>query len=116
MVHEQTWVKVNAQVDKRIAPVIAKLNAIEGLQTLDSCQGVPGSKPAHVYFYYGEWQTISRFMFEVLGPRLALEIGDTGTASVEVFNGSQPMGKLVFDTEATNQVASVLDQLVHERP
>ena len=113
--HEEVWVKVNASVDRGIAPVVALLNEIDGLQTLDSCQGTPGEKPAHVYFHYGDWKCIGHFVFEVLAPKLALEASDIGTASVEVFNGSIPMGKLSFEPEATEVVASVLNVIVHER-
>jgi hypothetical protein len=114
--HHQVWVKVNAPVDAGIAHVVEILNRIPGLQTLDSCEGIPGKKPAHVYFNYGDWKKICRFTFSCLGPKLAKATDGEATASVEVFNGSNPMGKLSFDTEATAKVTSVLEGLIHERP
>ena len=112
--HKQVWTKVNAQVDEGIAEIVRLLNAIPDLQTIDSCQGTPGGvKPAHVNFYYGDWKTICQFMFEMLGPRLAEAITGDSVASVEVFNGSLPMGKLSFDAEATNVVASVLRRIAN---
>jgi hypothetical protein len=114
--HAQVWVKVNAPVDEGIAAVVEMLNRLPGLRTIDSCEGIPGKKPAHVYFNYGDWKKISRFAFAELGPELAKAMDGDAVASVEVFNGSDPMGKLSFDTEATPKVASVLKRLIHERP
>jgi len=114
--HSQVWVKVNAPIDAGIADVVSILNRIEGLHTLDSCEGISGAKPAHVYFNYGDWHQIGDLMFNRLGPALFERFGSEATVSVELFNYSEPMGKLSFDKEATPSVASVLDQLLHERP
>jgi hypothetical protein len=50
--HSTINVKVNAPVDKNIAPLVMALNRFDGLLTLDSCEGGKG-KPAYVYFKYG---------------------------------------------------------------
>ena len=114
--HQQTWVRVNAQVDKGVAEVVTLLNSFKNLQTVDSCEGIrDGVKPAHVYFYYGDWHNLGHFMFDVLAPRLVDAIGNDALASVEVFNGSTPMGKLSFEPEACPKVASVLRQLASAR-
>ena len=114
--HEQTWVKVNAQVDRGIARVVSLLNSLDGLQTIDSCEGIAGSKPAHVYFNYGDWRKLGALMFERIGPALWAQFGREALVSVEMFNGSEPMGKLSFDKEATSVVASLLESLLHDRP
>ena len=105
--------KVNAPVDVGIAEIVSLLNSLPDLQTVDSCEGIPGRKPAHVYFYYGDWQRVSRFMFAELGPALCDMVRG---ASVEVFNGSEPMARLSFEPEATQEVASVLKRVIYERP
>ncbi len=51
---------------------------------------------AYVFFYFGDWQTISRFAFEVIAP--ALNGIDGAKISVQIFNGSEPMGKLSVGT------------------
>ncbi len=107
--HKQVWVRVNAPVDSGVARIVELLNSIPKLQTVDSCQGIPGQKLAHVYFYYGDWKRISRFVFHKLRP-----IGKC--ASVEVFNGSLPLGKLSFEMKATTKVASILQRALQERP
>jgi hypothetical protein len=114
--HEQVWVKVNTLVDRGIARIVSILNSVEGLQTLDSCEGISGSKPAHVYFNCGPWENLGQLMFDRIGPVLWRHFGRDALVSVEMFNGSEPMGKLTFDKEATDVVASLLDHLLHERP
>jgi hypothetical protein len=114
--HEQVWVKVNAPVDRGIARIVAILSSIEGLRTLDSCEGIAGYKPAHVYFNFGSWAKIGSLMFDRIGPALWERLGSEALVSVEIFNESEPMGKLSFDKEATDVVASLLDQLLQERP
>jgi hypothetical protein len=47
--HTQVVVKVNAEVDEHVAPLVSALNEFEGVITLDSCQGDKGLM-AYVYF------------------------------------------------------------------
>jgi hypothetical protein len=114
--HEQVWIKVNAPVDRGIAQIVSILNRLDGLRTLDSCEGIPSQTPAHIYFNYGDWRKIGALMFERIGPALWGRLGSDAVVSLEIFNASEPMGKLSFDKEATNMVASLLDQLIYERP
>lgn len=110
--HSQVWVKVNAPIDAGIAQIVLILNRIEGLHTLDSCEGITDEKPAHVYFNYGDWRQIGDLMFNRIGPALFDRFGSETSVSVEVFNGSDPMGKLSFDKEATDAVTFVLGDLL----
>jgi len=114
--HEQVWIKVNTRVDRGIARVVSALNCLDGLQTVDSCEGIAKYKPAHVYFYYGDWHQIGTLVFDRIGPALWGRLGNEAIVSLEVFNDSAPMGKLSFDKEATNVVASILEELLYERP
>lgn len=115
--HQQVWVKVNAPVDQGIARVVAALSRLDHLHTLDSCEGIKGSKPAHVYFNYGDWREIGELMFERIGPALWGKCGDQAIVSLEIFNESIPMGKISFDKESTDIVASLLEEsLSYERP
>jgi len=56
--HKQVMVKVNAECDEGIAPLVLALNEINGVTTLDSCQqGVSGE--AYVFLDYGNtWQDL----------------------------------------------------------
>jgi hypothetical protein len=114
--HEQVWIKVNAPVDRGIARVVSLLSEFQCLHTLDSCEGIEGGKPAHVYFNCGDWRELGHLLFDQIGPALWRRFGNDAVVSLEIFNDSRPMGKLSFDNEATDVVASVLDSLVHDRP
>jgi len=110
--HSQTFVKVNAEVDTGIAAVVSALNEIEGLQTIDSCEGECGRKSAYVYFWFGDWDRLASLAFREIEPKLSAALGGDYRVSVEVFDGSRPTGKLEFSAEATEIVASALKQVV----
>jgi len=61
--HEQVWVKVNAPVDAGVAESVSVLNGVDGLETLQSCQGDAGGKLGYVYFACGDWNRMCRFVF-----------------------------------------------------
>lgn len=104
--HPQTWVKVNATVDQGVAEIVLLLSRVEGLQTVDSCQG-EGDRLGHVYFYYGDWQAVSALLFGTLAPQLA-HIGEDVRLSVEIFNGSGPMAALRFHPASASAIAAAL--------
>jgi hypothetical protein len=47
--HGQVVVKINAEVDEQVAPLVSALNEFDGTFTIDSCQGDARSM-AYVYF------------------------------------------------------------------
>ena len=107
--HPTTWVKVNAPVDEGIAELVALLSEVDGLETIDSCQGDPDHEmPAYVFFCFTDWETICRFAFDVVSPALAKIDADT-SVMVEIFNGSEPMGKIqIRSPEAIPAVVAAL--------
>ena len=75
IMHPQLWVKVNAQVDERMASIIEALSAFPTLQTIESCQRSAGT--AWVSFAFGEsWRDLAKFIFGFLAPRLRARVGD----------------------------------------
>jgi len=108
--HDQVWVKVNAQVDIGIAEIVELLNRVDGLETLQSCQGIPGEAPAYVYFSCGDWQNVCRFVFDEVGPKLHERLDDEVRASVELLGGNA-VGKLSFSAEAASLIASALKEV-----
>jgi hypothetical protein len=108
--HPQTWVKVNAAIDARIAEIVALFNQVEGLETLQSCQGEPGERQAYIYFSFGEWQTLCRFVFDSMTPRLTEYLGED--VKLEIIAAERPMAKMSFSAEAIPQVTSALKEVV----
>lgn len=60
MTHQQVLIKVNAEVDRGVAPLVQALNEIEGVITLDSCENGGNGWGAYVYFTYQKgWQALA---------------------------------------------------------
>ena len=120
--HQQTWVKINAHVDEGIACLVSALNNVVGLETIESCQGEPAINPqgvepvGYVYFYYGDWQKICHFAFNVIKSAF---VGIQGASiSVEIFNGSDPMGKISVSTPLIPKLTTALTEAIsrHKTP
>ena len=108
--HEQTWIKVNAPVDAGVAELVSILNTVDGLETLQSCQGDPGKKNGYVYFACGDWQKICEFVFGKIGPTLKNKVDEDAELTVEATSADTPMAKLSFKAEATGIVVSALKE------
>ena len=117
MAHPQTWVKVNAPVDEGVAEIVAVLNTVDGLETLQSCQGDPGESDGYVYFACGDWRHVSQFVFEQVGPELKRQLDEDARLVIEATNAEEPMAKLSFRADAAGMVASALKEVLrYERP
>jgi hypothetical protein len=108
--HEQTWIKVNAPVDVGVAEIVSILNTVDGLETLQSCQGDTGKKDGYVYFACGDWHQTCRFVFQKIGPTLKNKVDEDVKLTVEVTSADFPMAKLSFKAEATDIVVSALKE------
>jgi len=111
--HEQVWVKVNAQTDKAVAEVVSLLNSVNGLETLQSCQGDPGGRDGYVYFFYGGWADLCRLVFAEIGPTLKGEFGEDVALTVEATDAALPIAKLRFKAEITDGLISALKRVLH---
>jgi len=108
--HTQTWVKVNAPIDERIAELVSVLNQVEGLETLQSCQGDSGERQGYVYFSLDGWQNLCRFVFEDIAPRVKDYLGED--VKLEIVAGARPMARMSFSAEAVPIVTSALKEVV----
>jgi hypothetical protein len=108
--HTQTWIKVNAPIDSNIAELVSLLNRVEGLETIQSCQGDVGERQGYVYFSLGEWQNLCRFVFERIAPRVRDHLGED--VKLEVIAGERPMARMSFSAEAVPLVTSALKEVV----
>ena len=103
--------KVNAPVDNGVAEIVSLLNSVEGLETLQSCQGDP-DRPGYVYFLCGNWQNVCRLIFEQMGPALKREVDEDATLTVEATSTEHPMAKLSFKAESAGMVVSALKEVL----
>lgn len=110
--HEQQWVKVNAPVDVGVAKLVDVLNSVEGLETLQSCQGEPGGRDGYVYFAYGDWRKICDLVFQKIGPKLKKIADEDARLVVDATSGDAPMAKLSFRAEAADRVVSALKEVL----
>jgi hypothetical protein len=110
--HPQTWIKVNTTVDVGMAEIVALLNTVDGLETLQSCQGDKGSEDAYVYFANGDWKRLGEFIFEKIGPTLKERVDEDATLRMDATTGDFPIAKLSFKAEATELVASALKDVL----
>jgi len=111
--HAQTWVKVNAPVDERIAELVSVLNQVEGLETLQSCQGDVGGRDGYVYFACGDWRTLCELVFQRIGPKLKSSVDEDATLTVKMTSADSPMAKLSFKAEAISTIVSALKEVLH---
>jgi hypothetical protein len=86
-VHEQSWVKVNAQVDRGVVPLIEALNAFPELRTMESCE--TDGDDAWVCFDAGteNWNKLAEIVFGLLGPRLMDALGTQVRFEMTMSNG-----------------------------
>jgi hypothetical protein len=108
--HEQVWVKVNAPVDAGVAEIVSVLNGVDGLETLQSCQGDAGGESGYVYFACGDWQKMCQLVFQRIGPTLKIKVDEDAKLTIDATSSEAPLAKLSFKAEATDIVVSALKE------
>ena len=108
--HDQIWVKVNAPVDAGVAEIVSVLNSVDGLETLQSCQGDSGGRSGYVYIACGDWQKMCHLVFQRIGPVLKNKVDEDAKLTVDATSSEAPMAKLSFKAEATDIVVSALKE------
>jgi hypothetical protein len=84
--HPEVPVKVNAWVDKGVADLVSALSEVEGLVTLESCQGGDECGSAFVIFEYGNWRQTAEFLFDKVLPALSADLRSDTALRVEAFD------------------------------
>jgi hypothetical protein len=108
--HRPVNIKVNAPVDEGIAPLVLALNSIEGVMTIDSCQGYDGK--AYVYFVVrGSSEDIALFAHR-LAQALHVELTERWFwCLVLEWASDQPMMKIVCDNSRIEKMSGVVEGL-----
>ncbi len=115
--HKQVWVKVNAPVDAGIAELVAELNRLPGVRTLESCGGPEVCSgievPGWVCFRCDErdgddWEYAARLVLGKLGPALAKRLGEGAAVSLHVTPDGKVEGELRVRPGAYKETARAL--------
>jgi hypothetical protein len=113
--HEQSWIKVNAPVDRRISGIISALSEFQSLESIESCEG-DEAHSSWVCFRYGSywdhpWRDLAAFVLGYLAPGLVEELGDDVSVRIQVTPSGQIFGELSIRPGAEYRVEFVLHKL-----
>lgn len=93
-------IKVNAPVDEGIGPLVSALSKIDGLETIESCQGIPENQKAFVLFRFGEWQQCGKFLFDCLLPMIPDDLRAAVCLSLRAYAGDIALASVEVDASA----------------
>ena len=110
-IHRQVWVKVNAQVDAGVAPLIEALNRYPGIRTLESCEG--NGDTAWIAFDCGGsgWKPLARVVLGELGPALMKDFGDRVSLSVTTTESGLYRAEMTVTRAVISAVVDSVKQL-----
>ena len=111
MQHEQVFIKVNATCDKGIAPLVAALNTVDGVFTLDSCQkGTYGE--AYVFFTYGTtWQELAYLLQRISSYLSEIKVACGFALRLEWFGSNEyPRAQIVLEPVHVGILAAALEK------
>lgn len=109
--HAERQVKVNALVDEGIAPLVEALSAIDGLVTIESCQGEPYVRDAFVIFKMDGWQATGNFLFEKLLPTLPPDLRAVTVVKLQAYDEDTAHGSIVLEPCAVDAVANLVQNI-----
>lgn len=98
--HNQVIIKVNAKVDKGIAPLVAALNEIIGLLTLDSCEkGILDE--GYVFFSWGkDWHGLGHLLDVLYEELTKVRLEEHCSLSIQWCDKSEwPRGLMIMPKE-----------------
>lgn len=104
--HKQAWVKVNAQVDKKMVPLVLALSDFPQVVTYESCQGERDL--AWVQFVCGSWRATAQFVKRDLLPVLNAQDGLGAWANVTVYGRDSVRVNLYVVRENVGALAELL--------
>ena len=110
--HPQIVVKVNAHVDEGVAELVSALSAIDGLETIESCQGGAGRGRAFVSFRYGGWRDAGDLLFAKLLPSLPRDLRTDVALSLEAYDSDTAMALITVEPSAVPAVAAHIRTLL----
>jgi len=98
--HREVPVKVNAWVDEGIADLVSALSEIDGLITLESCQGDAGEREAFVIFRYGDWQQCGELLFGKILPAMSPDMRAAVSLKLQAYDNDTASGFVSIEPSA----------------
>ncbi len=98
--HREVPVKVNAWVDEGIADLVSALSELDGLVTLESCQGDVGEREAFVIFQYGDWLQCGEFLFGKILPNMSPDLRVAVSLKLQAYDNDTASGFISIEPSA----------------
>lgn len=115
--HREIPVKVTAWIDEGAAPVVAALNDLPNVVTLDSCQADPDTGRGRVAFgTYPGYDLLAKIVNDLrnyLPPGVAIELWDDRARTDA--DGNPPVAELTWPPGAAGTVAAQIRQFTAAR-
>ena len=105
-------IKVNAECDKGVAPLVSALNRLDGVTTLDSCQkGVSGE--AFVFFTYGDsWNDLANLLQTISSELSTIKRHYSFTLRLEWWGSNEyPRAEIILLPEHVDTLSGNIESL-----
>ena len=106
--HRERCIKVNAFVDEGIVPLVSALSEIDGLVTLESCEGDHGGQAAFVIFRMTNWRVSGEFLFDRLLPSLPPDLRAITDIRLQAFDVDTATASISVEAIAVNALAALV--------
>jgi hypothetical protein len=107
MSHREVMVKVNAPVDKGVAPLVVALSEDSCVQTIESCEG-DEERPAFVIFRRGNWQECGSFLFDELLASMPDDLRADVSLSLAAYDDDLCHGRIALSPAAIDRLANLI--------
>ena len=109
--HKQVYLKVNAECDEGIAPLVAALNAIDGVITVDSCENDVWG--ACVFFTFGrDWRDLACLLQELSSLMSTLQIPCGYSLQMQWLGSNcKPRAQLLMEPEHVVYIADGIQRI-----
>ena len=92
--------KVNAWADEGIADLVSALSEIDGLVSLESCQGDVGGREAFVIFRLGNWKQCGELLFGEILPAMSPDLRAAVSLKLQAYDNDTASGSISIDPPA----------------
>jgi hypothetical protein len=108
----EVLVKINALVEEGVAPLVAAMSEIPGLVILESNQGEPGRRPAHLAFRLGDWRQTGELLFEQLTSAIPPDLRAMVTLRLQAYDVGRAVGSITVDPAAVAALGNAVRRFV----